>query len=214
MGVTVSWTGTISYMDTLRRWIIQNRWLVMVLVVILVFFSYLVFANGKVGDLPQSFWDARKSAAGVSQEIRDLTTRTSDAIASIEISDKKDVVAKTRALIEEARINNSEAYKRAFVLSQDLKKIAESLHLIESRRLQQAAYQAVATELSLVSEFINYTQYLNSFLSGMEMTLKSYTPENVQLVEQMRREINREVETINDLNEEFLEMMGRFDSAL
>ncbi len=202
------------FLYIVRRWFIQNKWFVGGVALALIFFSFLFFAKGEVGELPQSFWDARKEASIVSQEIRDFTRQTNDAIAGIDLSEDAVIEAKTTELISQARETNTQAYRKAFLLSQNLQKMAESLHLIESRVLQQEAYQAVAVELSLVSEFINYTQYLNAFLDGLEKTMKSRSPEDKQLVDQVRRDINRKVETINDLNEEFLDLMDGFDQNL
>lgn len=164
--------------------------------------------------LPRAFLDARFSAALVSRRIVELTGETNATIKEINILDGKGDSRRARALVGEARTNNEEAYRSAFELSRHLQALAESLSELKSTKSQRIAYEAVAIELSLVSEFINYTEHLNDFLDKLDRALAANTPALRNEIYDALRDVNESAETINKLNNEFSEKMRKFDDSL
>lgn len=198
---------------SLKNRLLQNKKVVVgAVVVVVAVVLILVFTTGvRRDDLAPSFWEAHIKAARVSQEIRDLTRETTENIKNIEISKIREEREEVNLFIAKARKNNAEAYSRAFELSSNLRVMTEALRESDSRRAQQIAYEAVATELSLVSEFINYTQHMTSFLDGLEQSLTSDAFQDKLATQQVLREINRKVASINDLNSRFLDIMKNLD---
>ncbi len=179
--------------------------------IILVVVFYFLKTNAQNGKLPQDFIDARKSSSEVSQKIVDLTNATNGKIKSINLSDFNSETDQALISIKEARETNNEAYAQAFELSKNLQKLAESLNSIKSPISQRLAYEAVAVELSLVSEFITYTQSLNNFLDSLGRAISSNSLSERKISETYLKEVNGKVEKINNLNEEFLAKITAFD---
>lgn len=164
-------------------------------------------------DIPERFVEARKNAASVSEDIVRLTSDTNEKIAQINVLEIKGKAEEALLLIQSARASNEAAYGKAFDLSQNLKTLAESLADIHSPREQQIAYEAVAVELSLVSEFISYTQALNIFLSNLASLISNNTLQNQNIVRSNISTVNEKTSLINNLNTQFIEKMKTFDSS-
>ncbi len=92
--------------------------------------------------------------------------------------------------------------------------MTESLSQISSRTSQQTAYNAIAIELSLTSEFITYTGALNDFLNTLAKTVTVGGFENQKELSDKLAVVNQKVAAINDLNGQFNEKMKEFDASL
>lgn len=163
--------------------------------------------------MPERFIEARKNAALVSEDIVRLTNNTNEKVAKINVLEIKGRGEEALALIQGARASNDAAYGKAFELSQNLKALAESLAEIKSTKEQRIAYEAVAVELSLVSEFISYTQILNTFLSNLTALILDNTIQNQNTVRASISAVNEKTAIINNLNKQFIERMSVFDSS-
>ncbi|MEW6617409.1 MAG: hypothetical protein AB1333_03260 [Patescibacteria group bacterium] len=164
--------------------------------------------------IPERFIEARKSASLVSEDIVRLTNETNEKVAKINVLEIKGKNEEALALIQSARASNEAAYGKAFELSQNLKTLAESLSEIRSPGEQRTAYEAVAVELSLVSEFISYTQVLNNFLGDLTTLILDNTIQNQNIVRSSISAVNEKTAIINGLNRQFLEKMRMFDESL
>lgn len=163
--------------------------------------------------VPDSFENSRASASKVSENIVRLTGLTGSHIASINFSDLQGDRAKALRVIEDARASNKSAYDEAFILSQHLKEMTLSLSELP-RRSQGFAYEAVAIELSLVAEFISYTESLNIFLDKLSFAVSSRTTAARAEAQDSLKKVNERVSKINVLNSEFQEKMRLFDESL
>lgn len=173
---------------------------------------YFIFF-GKV-ELPQRFVSAREKTALTSQEIVRLMELTSEKIKAINLEDFNRNINEAIALVSEARKNNSEAYSKTAELARRLEELASSLNEIKSRKLQRSAYEAVAVELSLVSEFIVYTHILNNFFDSLSRAIITDSLADRLNVEMKLDEVNRQARKINNLNKEFLSKISSFDESL
>jgi len=162
---------------------------------------------------PQQFLEARRNAAEVSANIVGLTQSTNEKIKAINLSDLNGNAERALSLIQEARATNNEAYKSAFELSRGLQTMAEALAQIKSLESRRQAYEAVAVELGLVSEFINYTGSLNNFLDSLNRAIATNSPADRLTAENYLKEVNQKTETINNLNQEFSAKIGKFDKG-
>lgn len=189
-------------------------WFIIVLVVTLIVALYFFLAPNKPIQLSDEFLAARQNAAAVSEKIVVLTSATNKKIRAVNLSDLNGDASQAYALIQEARRNNAEAYNQAFELSRHLQKLAESLSAIPSVKSQRLAYEAVAVELALVSEFIIYTQNLNNFFGSLSSAIQTNSFADRIAVQNYLKEVNKHAEKINDLNEEFLVKIEKFDKSL
>lgn len=180
----------------------------------IILLTLIFFFRTRTVAIPESFLSARGNAVTISKRITELTLATNEKIKEVNLSESTGKTGEALDLVEEARTKNTEAYNQAFELSRQLQKLAASLGDIPSNKSQRFAYEAVAVELSLVSEFISYTQNLNSFLDGLKKSIAAGTPEEQERLRRLVREINKNADTINALNKEFSSKMERFDNSL
>ena len=174
----------------------------------------LYYSNQGIRRIPASFTEARGEAAGVSQDIVALTTKTNKTIEAINAAESAGDINQALYLIDEARTTNVQAQKKAFELSKNLQKMTESLQEIGPRESQQLAYEAIAIELSLTSEFITYTGALNDFLNTLAKTIATGGYGSQQSIAQSLATVNTKAALINDLNRQFNDKMKAFDASL
>lgn len=193
-----------------------NGLLIAFAAIVIIVFGSLIYFQSRLSSpaLPQSFLEAREGAAKVSKQIVELTSATNEKVKVVNLSDLSGKPYQALTLIQEARQMNALAQSHAFDLARLLQKLAQSLGEIKSRKGQRLAYEAVAVELSLVSEFISYTQDLSKFLEALSSAIITGENADRQAAERYLKEVNTRVVRINDINNEFLTKMGTFDNSL
>lgn len=177
-------------------------------------FSYALGVWGSPTHVPADLLRAREDAARVGQEIVALTKATGDKIKAVNLSDLEGNREQALALIEEARFPNEGAYGKAFELTGHLERIAASLGEVSSVESQRLAYEAVASELALTSEFIVYTRVLDMFLVQLGAAIGTGSAADRQAAMATLTDVNARAERINQLNEKFIERMRAFDQSL
>jgi len=187
--------------------------LVAVLGVTAVLFYVFMSVEGSSNEPPASFTEARREAASTSQEIVQLTSAAISSISEVNRLVDQGRKAEAFRLIDQAEDINDQAHGKAFELSRTLQALTESLGEIGSIERIQIAYEAIATELSLVNEFLGYTEQLEKFLSDLRTVVGNGTPENKSRVSSSLRAVNAKIASINELNQEFLDKMREFDES-
>lgn len=162
---------------------------------------------------PTEFLTARQRGAEISQKVVELTSATNEKIKEINSSDLNGDILKAMALIEEVKNKNQEAYAQAVKLSEEMRKMAESLEKIFLFSSRQIAVKAISLEVSLITNFIDYTQILNQFLSNLYKAIATSDRSYRRLAEENLTEINAKTWAINSLNQQFLEEMRVFDKS-
>ena len=181
------------------------------LIVGVAFLVYLIASGVQAFRFPDEFVQARAGAAAVSQHIVDLAVLTSDKLAEVNLSDLGGETAKALALLSDARAANRSAYGKAFELTQYLRALAESLKSVPSASKQREGSEAIAIELSLVSEFIVYTQEVDEFLDALERAIRSGAEADRAAAAAALSNVNERVASINSLNASFRQAIGVFD---
>ena len=179
-----------------------------------VLYSVYAFSDQEPVVLSQQFVVSRNNAADVGKEIVDLANETNRILRRVTLLNPQGEYRDILLLLDQAKTANDDAYRRAFTLSQYLRELTESLGSISSIDSQRLAYEAVATELSLVSEFITYTNYISSFLDLLSYSTPAEIETKAKQAENILGEINTSSKKINDLNSDFLMLMGKFDKSL
>ncbi|MDI6820837.1 MAG: hypothetical protein QMD65_01510 [Patescibacteria group bacterium] len=172
---------------------------------------YFVLTSGP--EIPKEFLMARQDTAAISQKIASLTKETAEKIKVVNVSELTGDPDRALLLIKDAKESNRRAYDQATELAKSLQRLAESLNDIRGIEGQQLASQAIAIELSLVSDFIVYTQYLNKFFDNLTKAVSTNSFASRRNVEESIREVNGQVARINSLNKEFLVKMAEFDAS-
>ena len=187
-----------------------------VLVLALLFVSVYLLRKGSGGsasaNLPPNFLISRQEASVISQNIVDLTNKTDAKIAEANAADLAGDKVKAKALVEDAQNMNKEAYQAASDLAAQLKILTESLATMNPSS-QRLAYEAVATEFSLVSEFIVYTQNLNGFLEKLLVSMETDVQVSKEDIANALQNTNDSAKKINSLNTEFNARMKALDNS-
>lgn len=173
--------------------------------------AYMVGAGVAASRLPDEFVRARQSVAAISQQIVDLSSLTGEKLSEVNLSDLRGETAQALMLISDARAANDSAYRKAFELTQRLQELAQSLKGVSSATKQREGAEAIAVELSLVSEFIIYTQKVDAFLDALERAIRLNIEANRAAAATALTEVNAKVISINALNNSFREAIGIFD---
>lgn len=164
--------------------------------------------------LPQGFPEARTRAGQISQDIVMLSNQTNENLKALSALDPKKDKTRADELINDARNKNQAAYTKAVELSTELQKMSESFRGIQSLSLQRVVYEAIAIEISLVTEFIQYTEDFNIFLEVVSVFLADGSAENKIKVQNAERVVNQRITNINQLNDAFLSQMEKFEKAV
>jgi hypothetical protein len=181
-----------------------------IIIGVLVYFA----VSGAKTTVPPSFTAARQNAASVSHDIVTLTTSVNQNIQAANAAEAKGDTNAVLAAIGDARTANAAAYEKAFALSQNLQQMTQALTDINSAPSRQMAYEAVAVELSLVSEFIAYTGSLNDFLNTLARSIAVDGLSGNSAVADVLKIVNDRAATIDKLNQEFNQKMDAFDASV
>jgi len=184
-----------------------------VIPIIIVIGLFIYLLNSLQGNvIPADFTAARQNAAAISQDIVNLTNETSKKIESANQAENDGNMDQLTNLISDAKTTNAIAYQKAFDLSKSIQQMAGSLNGVQSTR-QQLGYEAIATELSLISEFLSYTESLNDFLNNASKSASDESSINQKATADALNRVNEKVNSINDYNKNFLDKMAAFDQA-
>ncbi len=183
---------------------------VAIIIGVLVYFA----VSGTKAAVPPSFTTARQNAASVSHDIVALTTSVNQNIQAANAAEAKGDTNAVLAAIGDARTANAAAYEKAFALSQNLQQMTQALTEINPASSRQMASEAVAIELSLVSEFIAYTGSLNDFLNTLARSIAVNGLSGNSAVAAALKVVNDRAATIDKLNQEFNQKMDAFDASV
>lgn len=170
--------------------------------------------QGSKAQIPGDFTAARERASAISADIVRLIREVNENVGTADLSETEGKKNQALAFLGEARKKNNEAYQKAFALSRELQKMAEAMGDISSRRAQQIAYEAIAIELSLVSEFIVYTENINKFLDALGAAIQSGLFADRNLALRYLKEVNEKSAAINNLNKQFIKKIEEFNRSL
>lgn len=177
-----------------------------------IYFGLQYFSVSHV--LPKDFMEARATVTMTSQDIVRLSNETNDKIKELSSLNAWEKNNRGQSLVDEARAKNKESYEKAVILSKELEKLAKSLDEIKNPKAERVMYQGVSIQISLVTEFIQYTKDLNTFLEAIEMGIGTNSPENNFRVAASERQVNERITTINQLNDTFKQNNDAFEAAM
>ncbi|TSA44285.1 hypothetical protein D4R51_04165 [bacterium] len=196
----------------MEKTLIKKVSLILALIIIVVGLLVYFLSSFQNKVVPADFTAARQKAAVVSQDIVNLTVETGKKIALANQAETDGDFNQLLNLIDDAKNSNTSAYQKALDLSRNIQQMAESLNNVSSQQ-QQLGYEAIALELSLVSEFISYTDNLNGFLNVLTRSVLNGGSRNQKEVSDALRAVNQKAELINIINKNFINKMTAFDLA-
>ncbi len=191
----------------------KRLFLLVLTVIALVVLGYVTWSAAQV-ELPPEFTVGRERAAVLSGRIVEITAAVNERIKEANQNDLGGNPEVARALLQEARDRNYEAYRKAMELADELEAVAASLEDIRPGESQRLAYQAVSLELMLVQEYLAYTDSLNQFLDTLTRALGITEPTTRRAIDEAIAEVNQRGGTINRMNQLFVEKLQELDQSL
>lgn len=176
-------------------------------------FSGVELFQGVLAPPPEEFLTAYREGADISQKIVSLTAETSREIKEINSLDLSGDIDGALVLIEQTANKNQETYREAVKLSDKMRQMAETLNKISLPEGQRFAVKAISAELSLIGNFIGYTQTMHQFLGNLYKAIATTKKEYRQAAENNLAELNAKTYAINNLNRQFLEAMDDFNKT-
>lgn len=186
---------------------------VILILMVIIGYGIWFFANQPPIKPPLEFLEARQQGAEISQKIVELTTDMNQKIKEINSFDLSGDYNKASALIDEVKNKNQETLNQAVKLSNEVQKMTESLDKISSSKSQELAMKAITTEISLLTNFMQYKGTLDQFLTNLNLVIAFSKIEYRQAAENDISELNIKSATINNLNQQFLEQIQAFDKS-
>ena len=180
------------------------------LIVAAYLFFYLLAVNSKIKEVPDEFLKARQEASIIAQDIIGFSNQTANNISKISELDKEAKYEDALNLIAGEVDHNRQAREKAISLSAQLEKMAKNISGIEPPEAAQIALQAISSETALISRLISYNDYLVQFLEVLRQKFSEDKNTNGRIAELVGK-INEETKAINDLDENFNQLMVEFD---
>ena len=192
---------------------IPHRIRILIFFLLIVLAVWLVFKNfaPESKNVPADFLQARQTASLIAQDIVVVSDRTAENINKISDFDKNKEYTEALNLISEELNNNREAREKAINLSAQLEIMAKNVSSISPANAGQTAIQAISSETALISRLINYNDYLIKLLEILQAKILEKEKNSNKKIAELIEKINDEAKAINDLNNNFNNLMSEFD---
>jgi predicted PurR-regulated permease PerM len=188
---------------------------------ILIIFLLIVAAVGLIvktftpetKNTPKEFLETRQEASLIAKDIIDISSRTAENIKKISDLDKNKEYTEALNLISEELNNNRLARENAISLSAKLEIMAKNVSQISPAAAGQIAIQAISSETTLISRLITYNDYLIKLLEILQAKFLEKEKNANDKIADLIEKINDEARAINDLNNNFNNLMTEFDKS-
>jgi len=171
---------------------------------------WLVFLN-KNSFVPNEFLEANKKGAMIAANIADLSKTYADNLSVINDLDKEGKYSEAIDLVIAEMKKNEELRGKAYELSVELGKMANSLLEIKPEKATEAAMRAINSETSLIIKLLNYNSYLNELLNVLNRKFASGEYKE-GAVSDLVKLVNNEADLINSLNEKYKDNIKIFEA--
>lgn len=192
---------------------IPRRMRILIVFLLIVAAAWLIIKTlaPETKNTPKEFLEARQEASLVAKNIIDISGRTAENIKKISDLDKNKEYTEALNLISEELNNNRLARENAINLSAKLEIMAKNVSQISPAIAGQIAIQAISSETALISRLITYNDYLIKLLEILQAKFLEKEKNANDKIADLIGKINDEARAINDLNNNFNNLMTEFD---
>ncbi len=160
--------------------------------------------------IPQDFTAARLQSAIIAQNIVNNSNQSTATLQTINEDDRKgdykDALALTTGLIAKSQDMRDQAVE----LSNQVENMTKALSDVKDFNAQQAALEAITSQLAVINQLVNYSGDLGKLLNVLQAKF-SGTPTTEGQVQSLVDQINIDVNAINNFNAQAGQAMDRFD---
>ncbi|MEK7195089.1 MAG: hypothetical protein AAB655_00135 [Patescibacteria group bacterium] len=165
------------------------------------------------GSVPEGFIQARLQGALIAQNIVNLSNQSALDLNEVGELDRNKNFVEALNLTTELIKKSQEIRDQAVLLSSEIEKMTKALSEIDSFEARQAALEAIANRLALISRLINYSGYLGQLLDVLRGRFTGIYAPSYE-VQNLITQINSEVRAINNFNTQAGRAMERFDEIV
>jgi len=163
--------------------------------------------------VPQEFYQSRKTASGIAQELATSINQSVENISLIaryeregEIQDAIDLTSKELSLSSEREVLAAE-------LAGEMEIMARSINQIESRTARQEALQAVSAQVAAVSRIIPYNNLMEQLMTSLKTKFGGQEVDD-KTIATIVENLNKDAKEINRLTKEFVDSLKNFDVVI
>ncbi len=164
--------------------------------------------------VPKEFLEAQYQGAKIAESIVAQAAASNQHLEAIARYDRAGDFQEALKIIGENSVINKELGQKAIELSKYLEQMTLVLVNIKPPKARSLAQEAIVYEIGLIQHLINYNDLWEKLLEALrikfEKSLNNSFPQNNNGVGELIQNINKEVETINDLNQKFSRTMSEF----
>ncbi|MEK7149583.1 MAG: hypothetical protein AAB757_01245 [Patescibacteria group bacterium] len=187
------------------------RIFIIFLLIILVFYFIGRFIFIRLNKVPLEFFKARQEASLIAHGIVKLSTDSAERVGQISNLNDKQNYTEALNLVTREMEKNREIRQKAIELSANLEIMARSTAKIYPDSSARVALEAVSIETTLISQLVDYSDYLNQLLEILRAKLLGQSNSHDKINELIKK-INAEAKTVNELNQKFNDLMNQFDN--
>jgi len=179
--------------------------------ILVVGFGIVEFFNAENNGVPQDFTDARQQGALISENIVNLSGQSTSELAQVNQLDAQGNYSQALTITTNL-INESEQLRnQAVSLSGQVEQMTKSLSNINSFPAQQAALEAISSQLALINQLVNYSADLSNLFDALQNRFEGHSETNAQ-IQSFVNQINTDVNAINNFNAQATQAMSQFDT--
>lgn len=205
------------YVDMMRHWL-ENipkktriiSWTIVALVA-MAFIGYF-FSPFSTATVPQGFIDGRDAAAVHAQDVVSLLKETGNNLRKIQELEQQGKYKDALQIVYYEIEKNRTVTEKALALTGDLEKMAKAVPDIEPSRARETALVAISSEVMLVTTL---NGYINNDLSRLLQLLGDRLlgrSGDIEALNRMVDAMNVKTDSINNLNNQFTQLMEEFNS--
>ncbi len=177
-------------------------------------FLTFVFSPLSKAQIPSSFTDSRQSAAGYAATIvGDLSSVSGDITQLQDLYHAHGSSSAALDVIVVATAKHQDARDKSILLATELETMARAIPDIHPEAAAQTALVAISSETALIGKLISqYNESLGLLLVSLRNHFSGAQPQDAAQLNAMVDNINSQTQSINQLNDQFVQLMQKFDS--
>ncbi len=170
------------------------------------------FSPFSTATVPQGFIDGRDAAAVHAQDVVSLLKETGNNLRKIQELEQQGKYKDALQIVYYEIEKNRTVTEKALALTGDLEKMAKAVPDIEPSRARETALVAISSEVMLVTTL---NGYINNDLSRLLQLLGDRLlgrSGDIEALNRMVDAMNVKTDSINNLNNQFTQLMEEFNS--
>ncbi|MCX7589909.1 MAG: hypothetical protein N2Z85_03160 [Patescibacteria group bacterium] len=175
-------------------------------------YGILNFISWRKVYLTDNFINSRMQTALIAGDIINLSNQVKDNLFKINSFDQEQKYKEAFNLLNETNLKILDISQKAVELSRELEIMTKELNNIKANGGEVYALSAITTRLAIINHLINYRDYL--FQLNLALQDRFYGKNNRETIIDLINKINREVDAINNANNQANIEMEKFDNAL